>query len=168
MWFATDPAIGKRTRRQCVGPTLSVLMGSWHLGSRSTEFLPTARLVQFHPWTIGKCGLALHDSYVVYRNSNSSLYCVERLNAVVDRPRLDVEVWFFERVVDGANGYLISPNSSEALAAPMRRLAVNPAIRHQMGHPAAELIALYRRDCRAAEFKNAEGICSSDRRGWPS
>lgn len=71
-----------------------------------------------------------------------------------------------ERVVDGANGYLIPPNDREALAAAMRRLAVDSALRSQMGVRSAEMIAPYTPDHWAEAFERAvEGILSSSRKG---
>lgn len=69
-----------------------------------------------------------------------------------------------ERVVDGMNGYLVSPNDTQGLAAAMQRLAVDPALRHKMGARSAELIAPYTHLRWAEAFEAAvEGILSSRR-----
>ena len=74
-----------------------------------------------------------------------------------------------ERVVDGVNGYLVAPNDPEALTAAMRRLVVDPALRHQMGARSAEMIAPYTPDRWAEAFERAvEGILSPRRNGSPS
>ena len=73
-----------------------------------------------------------------------------------------------ERVVDGVNGYLVPPDDPGALAAAMRRLAVDPDLRHQMGAHSSEMIAPYTPDHWAQAFEEAvEGILSSHRRGSP-
>ncbi len=72
-------------------------------------------------------------------------------------------------MVDGVNGYLVPPNDPEALAAAMRRLAVDPALRHQMSARSAEMIAPYTPDHWAQAFEEAvERILSSHRKGSPS
>jgi glycosyltransferase involved in cell wall biosynthesis len=71
-----------------------------------------------------------------------------------------------ERVVDDVNGYLVPPNDPVALAAAMHRLAVDPALRHQMGARSAEMIAPYTPDSWAQAFEKAvETILSSRRMG---
>ena len=74
-----------------------------------------------------------------------------------------------ERVIEDVNGYLIPPDNSGALAAAMRRLANDPALRSEMGARSAEMIAPYTPDRWAAAFERAvEGILSSRRMGSPS
>jgi glycosyltransferase involved in cell wall biosynthesis len=74
-----------------------------------------------------------------------------------------------ERVVDGVNGYLVPPDDPEALAVAMRRLALDPALRSQMGARSAEMIADYTPDHWAEAFEKAvEAILSSHRKGSPS
>jgi len=74
-----------------------------------------------------------------------------------------------ERVVDGVNGYLVPPNDPGALAAAMRRLAGDPALRHQMGVRSAEMIAPFTPDSWARAFEEAvEAILSSRRMGSSS
>jgi glycosyltransferase involved in cell wall biosynthesis len=74
-----------------------------------------------------------------------------------------------ERVVDGVNGYIVKPNDPEALAAAMRRLAIDPALRCQMGARSAEIIAPYTPDRWAEDFEKAiDGILLSRRVGRSS
>jgi glycosyltransferase involved in cell wall biosynthesis len=60
-----------------------------------------------------------------------------------------------ERVVDGVNGYLVPPNDPRALAAAMRRLALDPALRSQMGARSAEMILHHTPDSWAQQFEDA-------------
>jgi glycosyltransferase involved in cell wall biosynthesis len=69
-----------------------------------------------------------------------------------------------ERVVNGVNGYLVSPNDTDALAAAMRKLAVDPALRHQMGAHSAEMIGPFTPDSWAAAFEKAVDEILSSRR----
>jgi glycosyltransferase involved in cell wall biosynthesis len=74
-----------------------------------------------------------------------------------------------ERVADGVNGYLVPPNDPAALAAAMRRLAADPALRNRMGSRSAEMIAPYTPDLWAEAFEKAvDGILWSHRRGSTS
>jgi glycosyltransferase involved in cell wall biosynthesis len=74
-----------------------------------------------------------------------------------------------ERVVDGGNGYLVPPNDPGALLAAMRRLAVDPATRHQMGDRSAKMIAPWTLDRWAEAFERAvEAILSSSRKASQS
>jgi len=67
-----------------------------------------------------------------------------------------------DRVVDGVNGYLVPPDDPEALTAAMRRLAVDAALRQQMGAHSAEMIAPYTPDHWAEAFEKAvEAILAS-------
>jgi glycosyltransferase involved in cell wall biosynthesis len=67
-----------------------------------------------------------------------------------------------ERVDDGVNGYLVPPNDPAALAAAMRRLAADPALRSRMGARSAEMIAPYTPERWAEAFEKAvEGILAS-------
>jgi glycosyltransferase involved in cell wall biosynthesis len=74
-----------------------------------------------------------------------------------------------ERVVDDVNGYLVPPDDPAALAAAMRRLVVDSALRQNMGAHSAEMIAPYTPDSWAEAFEKAvERIISADRRGSAS
>ncbi len=74
-----------------------------------------------------------------------------------------------ERVTDGVNGFLVPPDDPGALKAAMRRLAVDAALRHQMGARSAEMIAPYTPERWAVAFEKAvEGILSSQREGSPT
>jgi len=74
-----------------------------------------------------------------------------------------------ERVVDDVNGYLVPPNDPVALAAAMRRLAADPALRNRMGSRSAEMIVAYTPDRWAQAFEEAvEAILSSHRLGSTS
>jgi glycosyltransferase involved in cell wall biosynthesis len=69
-----------------------------------------------------------------------------------------------DRVIDDVNGYLVPPNDPAALAAAMRRLANDPALRSRMGGRSAEIIAPYTPDHWAEAFEKAvEGILASRR-----
>ena len=69
-----------------------------------------------------------------------------------------------ERVVDGVNAYLVPPNDPSSLQAAMRRLAVDPVLRHQMGMRSAAMIAPHTPDRWAGDFEHAvDSILSAAR-----
>jgi glycosyltransferase involved in cell wall biosynthesis len=69
-----------------------------------------------------------------------------------------------DRVIDDVNGYLVPPNDPLALAAAMRQLASDPALRSRMGARSAEMIAPYTPDHWAEAFEKAvEVILASPR-----
>jgi glycosyltransferase involved in cell wall biosynthesis len=69
-----------------------------------------------------------------------------------------------ERVIDGVNGYLVPPNDPVALSDAMLRLAVDPALRKQMGARSSEMIRAFTPDSWAEAFENSiEGILSAPR-----
>lgn len=69
-----------------------------------------------------------------------------------------------ERVVDDVNGYLVPPDDPDALAAAMRRLAADPALRSRMGARSADMIAPCTPDRWAEAFEKAvAGILATPR-----
>jgi glycosyltransferase involved in cell wall biosynthesis len=71
-----------------------------------------------------------------------------------------------ERVIEGETGLLVPPDDPAALAAAMRRIACDPALRMRMGTRAAEMIAPYTPDRWAAAFEEAvAAILASPRAG---
>jgi glycosyltransferase involved in cell wall biosynthesis len=74
-----------------------------------------------------------------------------------------------ERVIDAVNGYLVPPDSPEALAGAMRRLAHDSTLRSQMGVRSSEMIRPFTPDSWAAAFEKAvDEILSSRRFDAPS
>jgi glycosyltransferase involved in cell wall biosynthesis len=69
-----------------------------------------------------------------------------------------------DRVLDGANGFLVPPNEPSALASAMRRLVVEPGLRVEMGARSMELISDHTPDSWAQAFEQAVGAILASRR----
>ena len=152
--------------------------GSTYVGPTATRSSQTTGLVLATHCGAGAGGRALRENAVSTGQRNDLGECLRWFHPAKRLSRTPVDLpgnsttaanEIRDRVVDSVNGYLIPPNDPAALAAAMRRLAVDPALRHQMGACSAEMIALYTPDRWAAAFEDAvERILSSRRKGSPS